>query len=63
MKTGPLDYLLGGLCITVLLCLATATGVSLGEGAVLAPDSVATVGTVIPDGELWGGNPARPIRR
>lgn len=37
-------------------------GVTLGERAVLAPNSVATVGTVIPDGELWGGNPAKPIR-
>jgi hypothetical protein len=37
-------------------------GVSLGERAVLAPNSVAATGTQIPAGELWGGNPARPLR-
>jgi acetyltransferase-like isoleucine patch superfamily enzyme len=29
MKTGPLDYVLSGLCITVLLCLATGTAWAL----------------------------------
>jgi hypothetical protein len=37
-------------------------GVTLGDGAVLAPNSVATVDTVIPAGELWGGTPARRLR-
>jgi acetyltransferase-like isoleucine patch superfamily enzyme len=36
-------------------------GVSLGERAVLAPNSVAIVDTSIPAGELWGGNPARRL--
>lgn len=37
-------------------------GVELGEGAVLAPGAVATIGTKIPARELWGGVPARKLK-
>ncbi|MCG5512180.1 DapH/DapD/GlmU-related protein [Ectothiorhodospira shaposhnikovii] len=37
-------------------------GVTMGAGAVLAPGAVATTGTNIPAGELWGGIPARKIK-
>lgn len=37
-------------------------GVELGEGAVLAPGAVATVGTRIPPHELWGGIPASKLK-
>ena len=37
-------------------------GVELGEGAVLAPGGVATIGTKIPSYELWGGIPARKLK-
>lgn len=38
-------------------------GVTLGEGAVLAPGAVALRGTQIGPYELWGGVPARLIKR
>lgn len=37
-------------------------GVELGDGAILAPGGVATVGTRIPPHELWGGIPARKLK-
>ncbi len=37
-------------------------GVELGENAVLAPGSVATIDTKIPANELWGGIPARRLK-
>lgn len=37
-------------------------GVELGEGAVLAPGAVATIGTHIPPFELWGGVPAVKLK-
>lgn len=37
-------------------------GVDLGEGAVLAPGGVATIGTKILPYELWGGIPARKLK-
>ncbi|PWV58837.1 acyltransferase [Plasticicumulans acidivorans] len=37
-------------------------GVSIGRGAVLLAGAVATPGTVIPDGEMWGGVPAKRIK-
>jgi acetyltransferase-like isoleucine patch superfamily enzyme len=37
-------------------------GVELGEGAVLAPGGVATIGTKIHSYELWGGIPARKLK-
>lgn len=37
-------------------------GVELGEGAVLAPGGVATIGTKILPYELWGGIPARKLK-
>lgn len=37
-------------------------GVELGEGAVLAPGGVATVGTKIEPYELWGGIPACKLK-
>jgi len=38
-------------------------GVELGDHAVLAPGAVATVNSKIPAHELWGGIPARFIKR
>ncbi|MGR8007264.1 Pls/PosA family non-ribosomal peptide synthetase [Streptomyces hypolithicus] len=37
-------------------------GVTLGDDAVLAPDSFLMKGEVVPQCAWWGGNPARPIR-
>ncbi|MDQ3763727.1 MAG: phosphopantetheine-binding protein [Actinomycetota bacterium] len=37
-------------------------GVTMGEGAVLAPDSFLMKGEEIPQRARWGGNPAREIR-
>lgn len=37
-------------------------GLKLGENAVLAPGSVATIDTQIPANELWGGIPAKKIK-
>jgi 2,3-diaminopropionate biosynthesis protein SbnA len=38
-------------------------GVTMGDGAVLAPDSFLMKGEEIPQNARWGGNPAREIRR
>ncbi|MFD9223765.1 Pls/PosA family non-ribosomal peptide synthetase [Streptomyces sp. NPDC060064] len=38
-------------------------GVTIGDGAVLAPDSFLMKGEVVPEYARWGGNPARQIRR
>ncbi|MGW7486239.1 Pls/PosA family non-ribosomal peptide synthetase [Streptomyces sp. NPDC054786] len=38
-------------------------GVTIGDGAVLAPDSFLMKGEVLPQAARWGGNPARQIRR
>ncbi|MEW1693651.1 Pls/PosA family non-ribosomal peptide synthetase [Streptomyces sp. NPDC091263] len=38
-------------------------GVTVGDGAVLAPDSFLMKGESVPQNALWGGNPARQIRR
>ncbi|WP_434091267.1 Pls/PosA family non-ribosomal peptide synthetase [Streptomyces flaveus] len=37
-------------------------GVTVGDGAVLAPDSFLMKGEVVPQEASWGGNPARPLR-
>ncbi|WP_328878214.1 Pls/PosA family non-ribosomal peptide synthetase [Streptomyces sp. NBC_00299] len=37
-------------------------GVTVGDGAVLAPDSFLMKGEAVPQQAWWGGNPARPIR-
>jgi acetyltransferase-like isoleucine patch superfamily enzyme len=37
-------------------------GVEIGEGTVLAPGAVATIGTKMPPYELWGGIPARKLK-
>jgi 2,3-diaminopropionate biosynthesis protein SbnA len=37
-------------------------GVTIGDGAVLAPDSFLMKGEEVPQGARWGGNPAREIR-
>ena len=34
---------------------------TMGDGAVLAPDSFLMKGEEIPPGERWGGNPAREM--
>ena len=36
-------------------------GVTMGDGAVLAPDSFLMKGEEIPPGARWGGNPAREM--
>ncbi|MFE6702351.1 Pls/PosA family non-ribosomal peptide synthetase [Streptomyces sp. NPDC057718] len=36
-------------------------GVTIGDGAKLAPDSFLMKGEVVPDHADWGGNPARPM--
>ena len=38
-------------------------GVSMGDGAVLAPDSFLMKGEEMPAGAHWGGNPAVALRR
>ncbi|MEU9198497.1 Pls/PosA family non-ribosomal peptide synthetase [Streptomyces sp. NPDC048332] len=38
-------------------------GVTIGDGAVLAPDSFLMKGESVPENALWGGNPAREIER
>ncbi|MDN0199222.1 Pls/PosA family non-ribosomal peptide synthetase [Streptomyces sp. S.PNR 29] len=37
-------------------------GVTVDDGAVLAPDSFLMKGETVPRGAWWGGNPARPLR-
>lgn len=36
-------------------------GVRIGNGAMVGASSVVTRGSVIPDGEVWSGNPARKV--
>lgn len=36
-------------------------GVTVGDGAVLAPDSFLMKGESVPQDTTWGGNPARPV--
>ncbi|MFE3657382.1 Pls/PosA family non-ribosomal peptide synthetase [Streptomyces sp. NPDC059165] len=36
-------------------------GVTMGDGAVLAPDSFLMKGEEVPDHAWWGGNPAHPV--
>ncbi|MFE6914796.1 Pls/PosA family non-ribosomal peptide synthetase [Streptomyces rubiginosohelvolus] len=36
-------------------------GVTIGDGAELAPDSFLMKGEVVPENARWGGNPARPM--
>ncbi|WP_329034442.1 phosphopantetheine-binding protein [Streptomyces sp. NBC_00178] len=38
-------------------------GVTVGDGAVLAPDSFLMKGESVPDDSQWGGNPARRMER
>jgi non-ribosomal peptide synthetase-like protein len=38
-------------------------GVTIGDGAVLAPDSFLMKGEEVPSHAYWGGNPAREMRR
>lgn len=38
-------------------------GVTIGDGAVLAPDSFLMKGESVPANALWGGNPAHQIAR
>lgn len=38
-------------------------GASIGAGAIVLPNSTVTVRTVVPADEIWGGNPARFIKR
>lgn len=38
-------------------------GVTVGDGAVLAPDSFLMKGEDVPPRTYWGGNPARPMHR
>ncbi|HEX2804702.1 MAG TPA: hypothetical protein VHN80_00860, partial [Kineosporiaceae bacterium] len=37
-------------------------GVTMGDGAVLAPDSFLMKGEEMPPGAYWGGNPAGELR-
>ncbi|MFF3848227.1 Pls/PosA family non-ribosomal peptide synthetase [Streptomyces sp. NPDC002328] len=37
-------------------------GVTVGDGAVLAPDSFLMKGELVPQDASWGGNPATPLR-
>jgi acetyltransferase-like isoleucine patch superfamily enzyme len=34
-------------------------GTTIGDGAILAPDTFLMKGEEVPPGESWGGNPAR----
>ncbi|GAA4942942.1 Pls/PosA family non-ribosomal peptide synthetase [Actinomycetospora succinea] len=36
-------------------------GTTIGDGAILAPDTFLMKGEEVPPGEIWGGNPARGI--
>jgi acetyltransferase-like isoleucine patch superfamily enzyme len=42
-------------------CSIILKGVTIGEYSVIAAGSV--VVTSVPDGEIWGGNPAKFIKR
>lgn len=57
-KTAPIiignNVFIGGGCIIL-------KGISIGDGAILAAGSV--VARDIPPGEIWGGNPARFIKK
>lgn len=38
-------------------------GARIGAGSIVLPNSTVTVDTVIPPHEIWGGNPARLVKR
>lgn len=59
----PLRYgkVVAGRYVSIYSGAIVSAGVTLGDGAVVAAGAV--VVTDIPARELWGGVPARPIRK
>jgi acetyltransferase-like isoleucine patch superfamily enzyme len=55
------DHLAVGSAVTIGATSFVHYGVTIGDGAVLAPDSFVMKGTEVPAGARWQGNPAREI--
>ncbi|MDQ2823520.1 MAG: acyltransferase [Pseudomonadota bacterium] len=49
--------------VTIGACTVILAGVSIGDHAMVAANSVVTKGCCIPPGEVWGGTPACRLRR
>ncbi|HEX2073808.1 MAG TPA: Pls/PosA family non-ribosomal peptide synthetase [Geodermatophilus sp.] len=56
------DYATIGNGCTIALSAWTHYGVTLGDGAVLAPDAFLMKGEEVPPGATWAGNPAAELR-
>lgn len=49
--------------VTVGAHAVILAGASIGDGALIAANSVVLKGATIGPGEVWGGSPARPLKR
>lgn len=63
----PGKIVFGRICIeekaTVGVNAVVMPGVTVQKGAILLAGSVATINTVIPENEIWGGNPAQLVKK
>lgn len=48
--------------VTIGACAVVLAGARIGDGAIVAANSVVAKHTCIPAGEIWGGTPARRLR-
>ena len=55
------DYTTIGADVTLGMGALVHYGVTIGDGAVLAPDSFLMKGEEVPPRAQWGGNPAREM--
>lgn len=49
--------------VTIGASSVVLAGVTIGDGAIVSSGAVVPKGSVIAPGEIWGGIPARPLRR
>lgn len=57
------DVVLLGARVTLSVNSFVHYGTTVGDDAVLAPDTFLMKGEDVPAGDRWGGNPARPMAR
>jgi acetyltransferase-like isoleucine patch superfamily enzyme len=49
--------------VTIGATAVVMSGVTIGDGAIISAGAVVTKGSSIGEGEVWGGVPAKPLRR